>query len=102
LEDFDPVTETELAAWARARIAADTAELYALLKENGVLDEEDDVVRGLNTEAGCVVLLDPSTGSIYAPGPTTTLIGQTRDGDEQMWRDGQLVYDLSNPGAVEF
>jgi hypothetical protein len=98
--DTTHVSEAALVRWARQRIDREVSELSDQLRAAGILDGETKFDCGLHFDLGAVMVRDRDTGAIYVPGPTSTLIGQTDDGREHLWRDGEQVYDLANPGAV--
>ena len=98
--DTTKISEAALVRWAHRRIARDVDEISSQLRAAGILEGDTAFDAGLHFDVGAVMVRDRDTGAIYVPGPITSLIGQTDDGRELLWRDGEKVYDLSNPGAI--
>jgi hypothetical protein len=98
---LDLLPDATLLAFARKRIAADLAELAIQGMKAGLLEADQVMMQGVNTELGFVCLQDEETGAIYALGPADTMIVHTADGQEGLFHDGEKIYVVNAPGALQ-
>ncbi len=99
--DTSGMADATLARWARERIARDALTMSHDLQGIGVLVDDATFNFGLHFDLGVIMVRDQRDGTIYVPGPVTTLIGQTPDGRELLWDNGEPVYEIANPAAAE-